>query len=96
MLAELYRGPRRSELIDACLSSETGIAVRVTDRPLARLVGGVLATAGADTTMIVDAHVVATTVEAGRGVVLTSDPSDIELLAGPYPNIVVVDIGGSG
>lgn len=45
VLAELYRGPRRNQLVDACLSRETGITVRSTDRALARLVGGVLAAA---------------------------------------------------
>lgn len=43
ILAELYRGPRHSSLVDACLSRETGIRVRDTDRPLARIVGGGLA-----------------------------------------------------
>lgn len=92
VLAELYRGPHRDQLVDACLSHETGVTVRSPDRRLARLVGGVLAAADADATMIVDAHVVAATVEFGRGVILTCDPGDIERLAAPYPTISVIDI----
>ena len=42
ILAELYRGAGRNQLVDACLARETGIRVRDTDRPLARLVGVVL------------------------------------------------------
>jgi hypothetical protein len=42
VLAELYRGPAHNQLVDTCLARETGIRVRDTDRPLARLVGGVL------------------------------------------------------
>lgn len=47
ILAELYRGPRHNHMVDACLSRETGIRVRDTDRSLARIVGGVLAAAKA-------------------------------------------------
>jgi predicted nucleic acid-binding protein len=42
VLAELYRGAGRNQAVDACLARETGIRVRDTDRPLARLVGVVL------------------------------------------------------
>lgn len=92
VLAELYRGPRWSSLLDACLSRETGILVRETDRTLARLVGGVLTAARAGTELIVDAHVVAAAVEAGGGIVLTADPKDLARLASPYMNIQVIDI----
>ncbi len=91
VLAELYRGPARP-LIDACLSRETGIQVRVTDRSMARLVGSVLAGARAGSALIVDAHVVAAAVEAGGGIVLTSDPEDLRRLSAPYRNVQVVDI----
>jgi predicted nucleic acid-binding protein len=92
VLAELYRGPARSPLIDACLSRETGIQVRVTDRAMARLVGSVLAGARAGSALIVDAHVVAAAIEAGGGIVLTSDPEDLRRLSAPYRNVQVVDI----
>ncbi len=92
VLAELYRGFGRSALLDACLSRETGLLVRDTDRAFARLVGGVLAGARADSTLIVDAHVVAAALEAGGGVVLSADPVDLARLAAPYRNVRVVDI----
>jgi predicted nucleic acid-binding protein len=92
ILAELYRGPRHDQLIDACLSRETGIAVRDTDRELARLVGGVLTAANVGSRHLADAHVVAAAVEAGGGIVVTGDGNDIEMLAAPYPNIHVMTI----
>lgn len=92
-LAELYRGPNRSKLIDSCLARETGIRVQVTDRSFARLVGGILAAAAEGSEMIVDAHAVAAAVEAGGGIVLTSDPDDLGRLAAPYRNVQVIDIG---
>ncbi len=42
--------------------------------------------------MIVDAHVVAAAVEAGGGVLLTTDVSDLARLAARYRNVQVVDI----
>lgn len=92
VLAELYRGRGRSALMDACLSRETGIEVRSTDRRLARLVGGVLVGAGAGSEAIVDAHVVATAVERGGGVLVTSDPDDLERLAAAYAGMTVVHL----
>ena len=92
VLAELYRGARRSSLLDACLSCETAFLVRSTDRAFARLVGGVLAAARAGSELIVDAHVVAAAVEAVGGVVLTADPKDLGHLASPYRNIQVIDV----
>jgi len=89
ILAELYRRPRHNALVDACLARETGISVRTTDRALARTVGSVLAAAGAGAEQMADAHVVATAVEAGGGVVLTGDPDDLERLAGGHPRLIV-------
>ncbi len=89
ILAELYRGPGHNRIVDACLSRETGIGVRATDRPFARLVGGVLAAARAGSADIADAHAVAAAVEAGGGVILTGDGSDLERLAAPYPSVLV-------
>ena len=57
--------------------------------PLARLVGGVLTGAKADSHHLADAHVIAAAVETGGGVVLTGDPDDLAALAAPYPNITV-------
>jgi hypothetical protein len=60
-----------------------------TDRQRARLVGGVLTGAKADSRYLADAHVVAAAVETSGGVVLTGDPDDLVSLAAPYPNITV-------
>jgi predicted nucleic acid-binding protein len=92
VLAELYRGPGHSQLIDACLSRETGIIVRATDRAMARLVGAVLVAARAGSDLIVDAHVVAAAVERGGGLLLTGDPSDLRRLAAPYRDLRVVEV----
>ena len=90
VLAELYRGRGHNQLVDACLARESrSLDARDTDRTLARIVGGVLAGAGARSTMIVDAHVVAVAVEAGGGVVVTGDRDDLQRLSAPYPHIVV-------
>lgn len=92
VLAEAYRGPGHNQVVDACLSREAGIAVRTTDRSFARLVGGVLAAARAGSQDMVDAHAVAAAVEAGGGVVLTGDQSDLERLAAPYPNVLITPL----
>lgn len=89
ILAELYRGPGHNQVVDACLGRETAIAVRVTDRSFARLVGGVLAASRSGSSDLADAHTVAAAVEGGGGVVLTGDPSDIARLAASYPNVHV-------
>jgi predicted nucleic acid-binding protein len=90
ILAELYRGPRHNSLVDACLSRETGIRVRDTDRALARLVGGVLAAAQAGSEHLADAHVIAAAVELGGGIALTVDAEDLGRLAASYRNVTVV------
>lgn len=87
VLAELYRGPRLNQVVDACLSRETGLDVRETDRDFARLVGSVLAASKANSSALVDAHCVAAAVEAGGGVVITGDRHDLERLAAPYPHV---------
>lgn len=90
VLAELYRGRGNNQLVDACLAREAAsVATRDTDRPLARIVGGVLAAAGAGSSMIVDAHVVALAVESGGGVVVTGDVRDLAKLAAPYHHVAV-------
>jgi len=88
-LAELYRGPGHNQVVDACLSRETGVAVRATDRAFARLVGAVLTAARSGSHDLADAHAVAAAVESGGGVVVTGDPEDLERLAAPYPNVHV-------
>ena len=77
-------------MIDSLLSRETEpLELRDTDRVLARLVGSVLAAAGAGSEDLADAHVVAAAIEAGGGVILTIDEDDLNRLANPYRTIVV-------
>jgi predicted nucleic acid-binding protein len=92
ILAELYRGPRHNAMVDACLARETGIRVRDTDRPLARLVGGVLAAARAGSQHLADAHVIAAAVELGGGIALTTDAEDLGRLAAAYGIVAVVGL----
>ena len=94
VLAEMYRKRGHNEVVDACLSRETGLLVRDTDRAFARLVGGVASGADAGSEHIVDAHMVAAALEAGGGVCLTGDADDIGRLSAPYANVSVIDIGG--
>lgn len=92
ILAELYRGPGQNQVVDSCLSRESFIDVRDTDREFARYVGGVLGAARADSRDLADAHVVAAAVEAGGGLVLTTDEDDLNRLSAPYPNVHVAPI----
>lgn len=90
VLAELYRGTGRSQLVDALLARhEAAIETRDTDRSLARFVGAVLHAAGEGSEHMVDAHVVGVAVEAGGGVVLTGDADDLGRLAAPYRSVLV-------
>lgn len=90
-LAELYRGVGRSRALDSLLVRMTagGLRLRDTDQGFARLVGSVLAEAGAGSELMVDAHAVAVAVEDGGGVVITGDADDLSRLAGPYGTVVV-------
>jgi predicted nucleic acid-binding protein len=92
ILAELYRGPRHNAMVDTCLSREAGIQVRDTDRSLARIVGGVLAAANLGSPHLADAHLVATVVDLGGGIVLTTDLDDLGRLAASYGNVTVVGL----
>lgn len=90
VLAESYRGPQRTQAVDAMLARHrTAIATRDTDRILARFAGAVLQAAGASSADMVDAHVVAVSAERGGGVVLTGDPDDLTRLAAPYRTTIV-------
>lgn len=80
VLAECYRGSRYDAAIDSCLSRRGGIGVVPTDRPLARRVGHLLASADRGSEHHVDATVVATCATAGGGVILTADTSDLTAL----------------
>ncbi len=88
ILVELYRGPQHNQTVDACLSRETAIHVRDTDRSFARLVGGVLSAAKTGSKDMADAHVVAAAIDAGGGVI-TGDEDDLRRLSAAYNNIHV-------
>ncbi len=92
VLAELYRGSLLSSSVDATMSREGAIFVRNTDRSFAKLVGGVLFAANADSSDIVDAHCVAAAAEDGRGVVVAGDEGDLTRLAASYAAVTVVGI----
>lgn len=92
ILAELYRGPAQNQVVDSCLSRESFIDVRDTDREFARYVGGVLGAVRADSSDLADAHAVAVAVEAGGGVIVTADADDLGRLAAPYPNVHIAGI----
>ena len=92
ILAELYRGPKQNQVVDACLARQTGLEVRDTDRDLARLVGAVLSAASAGSEDLADAHCIAPAVEAGGGVVVTGDGRDLERLGAAYPNVQIAPI----
>jgi predicted nucleic acid-binding protein len=90
-LAELYRGAGRNAALDALLAREQpdGLLLRDTDRSFARLVGALLAEAGAGSELLADAHAVAAAMEVGGGVVLTGDVDDLSRLASPYRTVTI-------
>lgn len=90
VLAECYRGSRHDHAIDACLSRQGGIGVVPTDRPLARRIGHLLASAGRGSEHHVDATVVAVcATTGGGGIALTGDVTDLAALTPPGTGIVV-------
>lgn len=90
VFAESYRGSGRTKAVDSLLARHRhAIATRNTDRPLAQFVGAVLHAAEATSADIVDAHVVAVAAEAGGGLVLTGDPTDLRRLAASYVSVVI-------
>jgi predicted nucleic acid-binding protein len=84
-------GAGRNQAVDALIARETknGLLLRDTDRRLARLIGALLAEAGASSALFADAHPVAVAVEGGGGEVQTADPDDLGRLAAPYRTIVI-------
>jgi predicted nucleic acid-binding protein len=93
VLAEQYRGGRFDQPIDAFFARhKDAITIVDTDRPLARIVGNLLAEHNLATAQHVDATVVATAARAGGGVILTADPGDIAPLAQGLPGIFVISL----
>ena len=94
-LAELYRGVRRTQHVDAALAPhELYLLIRNTDRALARLVGALLASVKLGSAHIADAHVAAVAVEE-QGLILTGDPGDMERLVAGTPTVTVVGLTDS-
>ncbi len=92
VLAELFRGPRFNAVVDSCLARESAIDVAVTDRQMAKMVGGILGATSANSRDLADAHCVAVAVQAGGGVVLTGDDADLQRLSAGYSNVVVTRV----
>jgi hypothetical protein len=89
VLVELYRGAGTDEAIDHVLGQ--GFA-RVVTTGVARIAGHLLAAAGRDSELAVDALVVATAIRLGGGLTVTHDPGDPELLAADYPSVRIVPV----
>lgn len=92
VLAELYRGPRYDQAVDACLNRFPAIVVVDTDRALAREIGHVLARAGRGSDDHVDASVVAVAARTGPALIATADVDDITALAAGARGIRVLRI----
>ncbi|HET8615053.1 MAG TPA: PIN domain-containing protein [Actinomycetales bacterium] len=90
--AEVARGQQRTRRLEAALHRHEATQgerppVRLvdTDFTLARQVGAILAATRSRSDRIVDAHTVAVAVAHGGGLVVTSDPDDINALAAAVP-----------
>jgi len=89
--AEVCRGVARTRRVEAALArARPPFSVVDTDFALARQVGSVLHGAAADSRDMVDAHIVAVCALYDGGVVVTSDPGDIERLAQSVPAVRIV------
>lgn len=91
VLVELYRGRGTDEAVDVVLAR--GFAqVVTTGARMARIAGHLLGSVGADSTLAIDALVVATAVRFGGGMIVTHDPDDLRLLSNGLPNVAVAEI----
>lgn len=94
--AEVCRGVSRTRAVESTLArhprrrGERPVEVVPTDFALARRVGAILHKAGAGSSDVVDAHVVAICVGHGGGMVISSDSSDIVRLAQAAPSVRMV------
>ncbi len=91
VLVELYRGAGTDEPIDQELRRGY-VRVITTGLRIARIAGHLLARGGRGSEMAVDALIVATAIRLGGGMILTHDPSDLELLAAEQRNVRVASI----
>jgi predicted nucleic acid-binding protein len=93
--AETCRGEPRTRSVEALLARHRvgGVSpINVVDTTfrLARRVGSVLHASSRSSADMVDAHLVALCVEAGGGIVVTTDPDDVMALAAPFPGLRVL------
>lgn len=90
--AEVARGRARTRSLEAVVrrhdtarGEQPALRLIDTDFHLARQVGAILESTSSGSERIVDAHVIAVCVPEGGGLVVTSDPDDIAVLAGAVP-----------
>ena len=91
VLLELYRGRGWDEAIDVILARRFARVI-TTGLRIARIAGHLLADARRGSELAVDALVVATTIRLGGGLILSHDPSDLELLSAGHPQVRVAPI----
>jgi predicted nucleic acid-binding protein len=92
--AEVCRGAARTRAVEAALARHADAAPHYpalrtvdTDFSFARQVGAILHGAEVGSEHLVDAHNVALCVSRGGGVIVTSDPGHVRLLANAVPAI---------
>lgn len=91
VLVEVYRGPGHDEAIELVIGR--GFArVVTTGMRIARIAGHLLARVERGRELALDALVVATAIRLGGGLVLTHDPSDLELLAAGHPQVRIASV----
>lgn len=95
--AEVCRGAARTRRVEAAVARHRPdqgqrpmVAVVDTDFAFARQVGAVLHGAASGSVDLADAHVVAACAARGGGLVVTSDPDDIERLAAAVPSARII------
>jgi predicted nucleic acid-binding protein len=95
--AEVCRGVARTRRVESLLArhdpqrkQRSPIRVVDTNFSLARLVGTVLDASRAGSEDLVDAHLVAVCVARGGGLIVTSDPLDLQRLSAPFVGVRIV------
>jgi hypothetical protein len=79
--------------VEAAVARDRGgtrLTVVPTDERLAKLVGAILHGSGSGSERLADAHVVAVCAYADAALVITADPTDIQLLAAALPGTRIV------
>jgi len=92
VLAEQFRGGKHDQVLQSFLARNRWIAIYDTDIKLAQSIGHLLAKAQLGSEHHVDGAVVATALDMGGGVILTSDPNDLERIAAGHPAIKIIPL----